>query len=154
MINLETGNRLEMMMGIFSRPNEDAKKNGQQGNRPIVTTLCLMTDILTAGFSFGLLLLIALNMDGSDQMVGGGLAATEKLMKLLSNVMVLSIFATLVIWISSMFAGIFSITILFGKKYNWPCCPGLKSKITSELQVGPPNDDASEFSSDSGFYEL
>ena len=112
MINLETGNRLEMMMGLFSRPNENAKKNGQQGNRPIVTTLCLMTDILTAGFSFGLLLLIALNMDGSDQMVGGGLAATEKLMKLLSNVMVLSIFATLVIWISSMFAGIFSITIL------------------------------------------
>ena len=130
-----------MMMGLFSRPNEDAKKSGQQGKRPIVLSLCLVTDILIVGFSFGMLLLIALNMPyPKDQMVEG-LSATESTMKLLSDVMVLSLFATLVIWISSMFAGIVSITILFGKKYNWPCCPGLKSKITSELQVGPPNDD-------------
>ena len=126
-----------MMMGLFSRPNEDAKKSGQQGKRPIVLSLCLVTDILIAGFSFGMLLLILLNMPKKVLL----LSATESTMKLLSDVMVLSLFASLVIWISSMFAGIVSITILFGKKYNWPCCPGLKSKITSELQVGPPNDD-------------
>lgn len=127
-----------MVMGLFSRPHNETEKNVQQGKNPIVLSLCLMTDILILGLSFSLLLLIGLNMPKSDQTEA--LPSTEKIMSHLSDVMVLSLFATFFTLTTSMFAVIYSSTILFGSKYNWPCCPGLKNKIKYEL-LGSPIDE-------------
>ena len=99
-------------------PGEN-KIDGQQGKQPILLSLGLITDVLIMGFSISILLLIALNMPKQDQ--------TQSFNECL--------FATLFGWITSMFGGIYSFTILLGKKYNWPCCPGLKNHIQRELIV-------------------
>ena len=95
-------------------PGEN-KMEGQK-KLPILLSFALIMDFLIIGFSVALILLI------------------------LSIMMVLSLFATFFAWITSMFGGIYSMAILFGKKYNWPCCPQLKNQIQKEL-LGSPFED-------------
>lgn len=128
-----------MVMGFLSRPQTETQKNVQQG-KPILLSLCLMTDILIMGLSFSLLLLLGINMPEFDQTEDFTIPSAEKTLSLLNNAMVLSLFATFFTMATSMFAVIHSITILFGSKYNWPCCPGLKNMIKNEL-LGSPIDE-------------
>ena len=129
-----------MVMGFLSRSHNETEKNVQQGKNPIMLSLCLMTDILIVGLSFSLLLLLGLNMPEFDQKEDIPIPSTGETISLLNNLMVLSLFATFFTWTISMFAVIYSITILFGSKYNWPCCPWLKNKIKDEL-LGSPIDE-------------
>ena len=114
-------------------PGEN-KLDGQQKKQPILLSFALIMDFLIIVFSVALIFLMSLNMPKQD--------LTESLEKMkftggtvqhITHVMVLSLFATFFAWITSMFGGIYSMTILFGKKYNWPCCPQLKNQIQKEL---------------------
>ena len=114
-------------------PGEN-KMDGQQGKQPILLKLGLITDVLIMGFSISILLLIALNMPKQDQTQSfERITFTGRTIQHIADVMSFGLFATLFGWITSMFGGIYSFTILFGKKYNWPCCPGLKNQIQREL---------------------
>ena len=116
-------------------PGEN-KIDGQQGKQPILLSLGLITDVLIMGFSISILLLIALNMPKQDQTQSfKKITFTGRTIQHIDDVMALGLFATLFGWITSMFGGIYSFTILLGKKYNWPCCPGLKNHIQRELIV-------------------
>ena len=126
-----------MVMGFLSRPQIETQKNVQQGKKPILLSLCLMTDILIMGLSFSLLLLLGINMPELDETEDFPIPSAEKTLP--NELTVLSLYATFFTMTTSMFAVIYSITILFGSKYNWPCCPGLKNVIKNEL-LGPPND--------------
>ena len=137
---------IEMVMGFLSRPINETEKDVQQGEKPIMLSLCLMTDILVVCLSFSLLLLLGINMPELDQTEDFPIPSAEKTLSLLNDVMVLSLFATFFAMATSMFAVIYSITILFGNKYNWPCCPGLKNMIRNEL-LGPLNDEKDDHSS-------
>ena len=111
------------------------KMDGQQEKQPILLSFGLIMDFLIIGFSVALILLMALNMPKRDQPEG-----FEKIkftgqgtIQHIADVMALGLFTTYFAWITSMFCGIYSMRIFFGKKYNWPCCPQLKDQIQREL---------------------
>ena len=114
-------------------PGEN-KMDGQQKKQPILLSFALIMDFLIIGFSVALILLMALNMPKQDQTESlENIKFTGGTIQHITDVMFLSLFATFFAWITSMFGGIYSMTILFGKKYNWPCCPQLKNQIQKEL---------------------
>ena len=132
---------------MVTGPSE-TKKDGQHENKPILLSFALITDFLIIGFSVALILLMALNMPKRDEtessekmkFTGGTNKQIaefyEELVlfrRQITDAMALSLFSTFLAWITSMFGGIYSMTILFGKKYNWPCCPQLKDQIQREL---------------------
>ena len=124
------------------------KMDGQQEKQPILLSFGLIMDFLIIGFSVALILLMALNMPKRDEtessekmkFTGGTNKQIaefyEELVlfrRQIADAMALSLSSTFLAWITSMFGGIYSMTILFGKKYNWPCCPQLKDQIQREL---------------------
>ena len=112
--------------------------DGQQKKQPILLSFALIMDFLIIGFSVALILLMALNMPKQDQTESfEDIKFTGGTIQHITDVMVLSLFATFFAWITSMFRAIYSMTILFGKKYNWPCCPQLKNQIQKELLGSP-----------------
>ena len=121
-------------------PGEN-KMEPKQKKQPILLSFALIMDFLIIGFSVALILLMALNMPKQDQTESfENIKFTGGTIKQITDVMVLSLFATFFAWITSMFGGIYSMAILFGKKYNWPCCPQLKNQIQKEL-LGSPFED-------------
>ena len=127
---------IEMVFG----PGEN-KMDRQQKKQPILLSFALFMDFLIIGFSVALILLMALNIPTQDQTESfENIKFTGGTIQHITDVMVLSLFATFFTWISSMFGGIYSMTILFGKKYNWPCCPQLKNQMQKEL-LGSPFED-------------
>ena len=122
------------------------KEQGKQ-HQPMLISLGLLTDVLISQLCLGLILLLALNMSiNCEQMevferfpfIGSIFA------KYFAGVMVLGLFTSVFIWITAMFGGIYTITILFGNKSNWTCCPGLNKTIKRELLGSPIEDKVSE----------
>ena len=113
----------------------------KQKKQPILLSFASIIDFLIIGFSVALILLMALNLPKQDQTESlENIKFTGGTIQHITDVMVLSLFATFFAWITSMFGGIYSMAILFGKKYNWPCCPQLKNQIQKEL-LGSPFED-------------
>ena len=113
----------------------------KQKKQPILLSIALIIDFLIIGFSVALILLMALNLPKQDQTDSfEDIKFTGGTIQHITDVMVLSLFVTFFVWITSIFDGIYSMTILFGKKYNWPCCPLLKNQIQKEL-LGSPFED-------------
>ena len=120
---------------------EDNMNDEKEGKRPIVLSLCLMIDILVVGTSFALLLFLAMNMPSEEKTeILEKNNSSRMIIASLRDAKILSLCATFFTWITSMFAGIFTITILFGNKFNLPCCPWMKTQIKSELLDSPPID--------------
>ena len=126
------------------------KMDGQQEKQPILLSFCLIMNFLIIGFSAALILLMALNMPKRDQPEGfekikftgapDSLVALIATIQLIADVMAFGLFTTFFAWITSMFCGIYSMTLFFGEKYNWPCCPQLKNLIQRELLGSPIKD--------------
>ena len=145
---------------MVTGPSEN-KKDGQQENKPILLSFALITDFLIIGFSVALILLMTLNMPkldqtdsfekpdlrrmfGVDTFVQQTLKIFEKIefmIKQIADAMAFGLFSTFFVWITSMFCGLYSMTIFFGKKYNWPCCPQMKDQIQRELFGFPIEDE-------------
>ena len=131
---------------MVTGPSEN-KKDGQQENKPILLSFALITDFLIIGFSVALILLMTLNMPKLDQTDRfEKIASSEKMkftvatIKQIADAMAFGLFSTFFVWITSMFGGLYSMTIFFGKKYNWPCCPQMKDQIQRELFGFPIED--------------
>ena len=136
-------------------PGENTKMDGQgqQGKKPIMLSLGLITDFLMMGFSIAILLLIAtgMNLPKKDLMEGSEkipssklkLPSTKGTIQIIEATRLFGGFATLFAWTTAFFGGIYSLTIHIpffgGKKYNHPCCPGLRNQIQREL--GSPIED-------------
>ena len=132
---------------MVTGPSEN-KKDGQQENKPILLSFALITDFLIIGFSVALILLMTLNMPKLDQTDRfEKIASSEKMkftgatIKQIADAMAFGLFSTFFVWITSMFCGLYSMTIFFGKKYNWPCCPQMKDQIQRELFGFPIEDE-------------
>ena len=130
-------------------PGENTKMDGQgqQGKKPIMLSLGLITDFLMMGFSIAILLLIAsMNLPNKNLMEGSEKIPSSKgTIQLFEATSLFSGFATLFAWATAFFGGIYSLTIhnpfFGGKKYNHPCCPGLRNQIQRELALGSPLED-------------
>ena len=127
---------------------KDDKKNEKEDRKPIVLSLCLMIDILLVGTSFALLLFLAMNMPSEEKTeILEKNNSSRMIIASLRDAKVLSLAATFFTWMTSMFAGIYTITVLFGIKFNWPCCPWIKTQLKSEL-LDSPMDEANRNESD------
>ena len=143
-------------------PGENTKMDGQgqQGKKPIMLSLGLITDFLMMGFSIAILLLIAtgMNLPKKDLMEGSEkipssklkLPSTKGTIQIIEATRLFGGFATLFAWTTAFFGGIYSLTIhnpfFGGKKYNHSCCPGLRNQIQRE--IGSPIEDGRNQSED------
>ena len=136
---------------ITGSVNKNENKNKKDGGKPIVLSmsLCLILDILLVGMSFALLLLLASNVNMPNEEDTKILEKHQSSMMIISSLRdakVLSLCATFFTWTTSMFAGIYTISVL-----QFKCCPWLKTQIIGEL-LRPRKDEAND-DSDSGFFE-
>ena len=148
-------------------PGEKTKMDGQgqQGKKPIMLSLGLITDFLMMGFSIAILLLIAsMNLPNKDLMEGSEkipsskhkLPSTKGTIQIIEATRLFGGFATLFAWTTAFFGGIYSLTIhnpfFGGKKYSHSCCPGLRNQIQRE--IGSPIEDGNPIENEKNQSEI
>ena len=124
-----------IMKNGSSAPKKENKKEDEEAKRQIVLSICLGLDILLVAFSFALVLLFAMNIPESEDLEE--MPSTGEAVKNIYKVMLLGLFVTGFAWIASMFTLVYTITMVFGNKCTWPCCPWLATQIKKELLSSP-----------------